>query len=63
MIKNYANGIFVSGAMDAIEAFEFVMRINQNLYGNLFDADEQTMSDVVSDVCFASGVTETTVGR
>lgn len=33
---------FVSVAMDAIEAFEFAMRINQNLYGNLFDANERT---------------------
>lgn len=36
---------FLRAAMDASRAFEFVMRINQNLYGNLFDG-EQTMSDV-----------------
>lgn len=42
MIKIYANGIFVRAAMDVIKAFEFVMRINQNLYGNLFVANECT---------------------
>lgn len=51
MIKIYANGIFVRAAMDVIKAFEFVMRINQNLYGNLFVANECTeqRSDISVD--------------